>query len=1025
MLRRSLSTLVLTTAAVFIVLIFGAVSSLAGTGPAYSVGTPVLDQVSGTAASPAPWTLSQGDPSASPYNSSLPTFTFGGAPSVTFGGLTTPNLSVYPGSGTDVAGSATNPAPYLTGFAGTPGPLAGYCANGGPNPELGAVAREPVGAVLPMSPYYFPFVMHNPNDPNVLTGFFDYRPKDSEEAIVVANSFDGGNTWHYVDEKLELNTNVCPDGIQNDNGQGHPYVAEVDGTYYLYTLNRVTGDSLGQGLLVHKLSWTTSATYPWGDPIGELPVQEPVDGGPNPANAQTGGAAPGYDSQVTQEGATKATATITVPNYQETPAGVTLKVESTANFSNLKGGPGGQLIDVGSATAYSGLHDSTTPIIHCTEETEPTVFKACVAVDAAGQTGSQSVTVNAGDELVAPPEVPDTAEVTDPATEGTTTGEGLQAPDGIIGTVPASSLPEQLPNGTPRSSIPAGATVVIYGEKLLNYYMPASLTGKVTIPTLASGKTVAIPVSGFGYTGTGAQTSASLTNDTQPTTTPTPLSPAVTISLGYNSTSASSEEGIAAVTCTGADTDFGGTGKGDELTGCTASSSGLPSAATSVSVKSGNEIGGPGACAVPSATLGLTGEGSTKPKTLFKNNEDYTVVRAAYTTDGLTFHDLGIVSGLNDPSYTGNAGDTTPVGQVGTDELRWVASRGTIVQTAQGETMFMSGADCQDGDSDAFQQMFYSNSTNGIEWSQPVPLLTTDPTFSASAEQDAAQSIGIDIPLGISAYYSGRAYDPNVIENANGSLSMIFSGYRTAKPLPTTGSEAKATGGNPLFRYTPQATEPALYRNILTVPLTVKEAGPQGPEGKEGKEGKTGPTGPEGKEGPEGKTGSAGPEGKTGPEGPTGKEGPEGKEGKAGPEGKTGLQGPIGPTGLTGPIGLQGPQGPAGPKGPTGPAGPQGPAGPAGPVGQITCAVTLKGLTIVVTCQVTPPATTVARAADRASKVAVRVMRGGKILASGSGALRKDVVSAKLRTKHGLGRGSYVVTVSLPGGARSVKASVK
>ena len=52
-------------------------------------------------------------------------------------------------------------------------------------------------------------------------------------------------------------------------------------------------------------------------------------------------------------------------------------------------------------------------------------------------------------------------------------------------------------------------------------------------------------------------------------------------------------------------------------------------------------------------------------------------------------------------------------------------------------------------------------------------------------------------------------------------------------------------------------------------------------------------------------------------------------------------------------------------------------------------------------------------------------MRGGKTLASGSGALRKDVVSAKFRTKHGLGRGSYVVTVSLPGGARSVKASVK
>ena len=87
------------------------------------------------------------------------------------------------------------------------------------------------------------------------------------------------------------------------------------------------------------------------------------------------------------------------------------------------------------------------------------------------------------------------------------------------------------------------------------------------------------------------------------------------------------------------------------------------------------------------------------------------------------------------------------------DLLRWVASRGTIVPTAEGETMFMSGADCDDGDSDAFQQIFYSNSANGVEWSQPVPLITDDPTFSASALQDDLAAEGLDIPLGISAYY--------------------------------------------------------------------------------------------------------------------------------------------------------------------------------------------------------------------------------------------------------------------------------
>ncbi len=1110
--NRSSVCAIFVAAALAVALSLGAAAvSLASTGPTYSAGTPVLDQVSGSTESPAPWTLSQGDPSAAAYGSSLPTFDFGGSPSVTFGAITTPNLSVYPGSAEEDVPGANNEAPYLTGFAGTPGPLAGYCSNGGPNPETGAVERQPVGSILPMSPYYFPFIMRNPDDPSVLTGFFDYRPKDSQEAIVVANSFNGGSTWHYVDEKLELNPNVCPDGIQNDNGQGHPWVTEVGGTYYMYTLNRVSGDSLGQGMLVYPLNWTPSKQYPWGDPIKELPTAEPVDGGPNPGNTQTAGSSPGYANGVTEPGITTAGKAVVVPNYQENQSGVSIEVASAANFSNLKGGPGGQIFDVGAETSYSNLKDSTLPAIHCFEKTTATEFTHCVAVDAAGQTGEQSVSVGAGDHLVAPPEVPDTAKVTDPASEGTTTGTGLQAPDGIIGTVPASSLPTTLPNGTSRSEVPSGAMVVIYGEKLLNYYQPAILAAKVTIPT--SGAGTSIPVSSFGYTGSGGQSYASLTDNTQPTTTAAKFPTPVTIGIGYTSATpkqktAAEEEGIASVTCTGAVIKSGV----DELTGCTAGTSGLPAGAISVGAKTESDVGAPGACLTPSAILAQTGEGSTKPKTLFKNNEDYTVVRAAWTTDGLSFHDLGIVNGLNKPEYTGNAGDTTEIGQTGTDQLRFVASRGTIVPTAQGETMFMSGADCQDGDSDSFQQIFYSNSTNGIEWSQPIPLITTDPSFLASALQNAFAAEGIDSPLEVSAYYSGRTYDPNVIQNPNGSLTMVFSGYRTAKPLPATGTAAKPIGDNPDFQYTPTQNDPALYRNILTVPINVKEAGPEGKEGKEGpqgsegkegekgkegsqgregkegkegpqgsegkegkegkegekgkegsegKEGKEGPQGSEGKEGsrgPEGKEGKEGPEGKTGPTGPEGKTGSEGKEGKTGPadpegktgqegktgpagpegkqgpagkegkEGKTGPQGSAGPIGLTGPIGPIGPQGPAGPAGPKGATGPAGPQGPPGPVGTITCTVTVKGSTITVTCQETAAKASIARvgSAARASNVRVDIARGGRTLASGTGSLRDGMVYARLSARHVLGRGSYRVTVGLPGGAhRSAKVSVK
>jgi len=156
----------------------------------------------------------------------------------------------------------------------------------------------------------------------------------------------------------------------------------------------------------------------------------------------------------------------------------------------------------------------------------------------------------------------------------------------------------------------------------------------------------------------------------------------------------------------------------------------------------------------------------------------------------------------NNPAYQANLGDMTPIGsQAGTDLLRFVASRGTIVPTRGGkpgeETMFMSGADCQDGDSDSFQQLFYSTTTNGLDWTTPVPVLRTDPTFAASAQQEANLAKGIDSPLDVSAYYEGRVYDPNVVQTPTGSL--------TAKPLPSTGSAAIPLGTNPTAHVHPRA----------------------------------------------------------------------------------------------------------------------------------------------------------------------------------------------------------------------------
>lgn len=233
-------------------------------GPvSYTVGTPVVDKVKG-----GPWTLAQGDPTA-------------GA-TVTVNGVTYPNTAVDPGAGG---------VPAASGVTGTPGPLPGYCASGGPTPETGAVLRQPKGSVLPMQPYYFPFVTSEDGG-RTLSGLFDYRPKDGDEAVVAATSTDHGRTWRYQGEALEQNAGLCPDGNTNDDGQGHAFVLTVpdyNGTGHrgqvLYTLSRPSGDTPGTNLIVHHL------TPKDGNPLAGLPAAEPVGMG----------------------GSTTATAAVTVP----------------------------------------------------------------------------------------------------------------------------------------------------------------------------------------------------------------------------------------------------------------------------------------------------------------------------------------------------------------------------------------------------------------------------------------------------------------------------------------------------------------------------------------------------------------------------------------------------------------------------------------------------------------------------------------------------------------------------------------
>jgi hypothetical protein len=120
-----------------------------------------------------------------------------------------------------------------------------------------------------MQPYYFPFITGRGKH---LQGYFDYRPKDMNEAVAAAWSDDGGFTWNFQQKVLELRT-TCPNQVQtdpdgdkdngpdpnnsdngDDDGQGHQFVITISGHTYLYTLERANNHIDVDDLYIHELT---------------------------------------------------------------------------------------------------------------------------------------------------------------------------------------------------------------------------------------------------------------------------------------------------------------------------------------------------------------------------------------------------------------------------------------------------------------------------------------------------------------------------------------------------------------------------------------------------------------------------------------------------------------------------------------------------------------------------------------------------------------------------------------------------
>jgi hypothetical protein len=870
-----------------------ATTAAAEGGTAYTPETPVVDTIS-----EGPWNTSQGDPSAGgAYASSdlLPTFSFGGA-ETTLGGVSEPNVAVYP--------SAEEPKvpPYPSGVAGTPGPLDGYCSSLGANPETGSPVSQPPGTQLPFSPYYFPDVVRNAD--GSLTGYFDYRPKDADEAITVAKSTNNGESWTTEGKALEQNSGYCPTADTNDDGQGHPFVTTIGSTTDLYTLQRQAGDNPGIGLLVHQVN--PSAT----NPLSTVPASLPVGIDPNTfvtasTTVPTTGSVP---IPVSTLGTTGTPEQIVNGSYEDVPAGNSEPSSSTiinctgptsapstpgpgslTGCTSATGGsvnlnPGDDLIQViatGNPTSSSGSRDCatignqvpsgpnnpegtgglsalcysqpSTPVAPITDflwgslapnrayMNGETVY--CNGVSS-GRVKLENCTTTgapfkytAASEITADPIIP-------PETQMTT---GLEAPDGIIGSL-GTGLTTY--NG---HSVPAEADVILYTEKIVNYYDVGIVNGDITKSGNYSSGKVTLPLSAsFTPPQTQAQwlnyQPSPTSNEGVPAADEAPASGSFTVYVGVTDASGNF---IQPLKCTSWEPGSLTTGTKPpagsiNLIGCNEQGT------SAESIAEETEVGGPNAAIAPYSVLEQTGEGkngkTSGPTELFGNNEDLSLLRAAYTTNGVSFTDLGAISSesatnsgedsgtyadLSNPnqqespenSANPTVATTSPTaptnlspGSPDTVELRYIGSRGTIITNPDGSLgMFLSGSWPTDGDSDAFNQIFYTSSTDGGQtWSVPTVVLSTEYEFNASREQDEALAKGKDERLGISAYYSGRAYGPAVVQNPNGSLTMVFSGYRLPKPITSAGAEL-GTGSS---KYKIGAKDPALYRNILTMQLT-------------------------------------------------------------------------------------------------------------------------------------------------------------------------------------------------------------
>jgi len=185
-----------------------------------------------------------------------------------------------------------------------------------------------------------------------------------------------------------------------------------------------------------------------------------------------------------------------------------------------------------------------------------------------------------------------------------------------------------------------------------------------------------------------------------------------------------------------------------------------------------------------------------------KTNHDISNVRLATTTDGINFTDLGVVSGLNDPTTV----DYT--------KTRWVSPRATLLDiNGDGSRwgLLFSGGNCLDGDSDAFHFIGYAESTDKLHWTVYNDIDNPIASINTITTNNQAGGASVTIPahpalVATKSWFAQRLYAPTATQIDSTHLSLTFAGYGSQTP----------------------AKDLLNYRQIGNVVLTVSKALPAG-----------------------------------------------------------------------------------------------------------------------------------------------------------------------------------------------------